>query len=268
MRLILTAAALAAVPLVSLAQDDPVKQAIDARHGFYQMLAINMGTLSGMAKGDVAYDEAAASRAAANIEALTQYDLPSLFIEAAAPPMPRTARPSPTSGPIPRISARSLPGWARRRPAPRMRSRVVPERSARWFRSWAAPARPVTTTIAKRADERPRPRGPAVGPAAARIPLVAGLFRDPGMVPRPVRPAKMTLHFWCGYVVAGLLLFRLVWGFFGPAPARFSHFLRGTGGDRGAICGGCSCASPAIGRATTRWGRCRSSPCWRCWRRR
>ncbi|ABL70631.1 cytochrome c, class II [Paracoccus denitrificans PD1222] len=81
MRLILTAAALAAVPLVSLAQDDPVKQAIDARHGFYQMLAINMGTLSGMAKGDVAYDEAAASRAAANIEALTQYDLPSLFIE-------------------------------------------------------------------------------------------------------------------------------------------------------------------------------------------
>ena len=23
-------------------------------------------------------------------------------------------------------------------------------------------------------------------------------------------PSKMTLHFWCGYVVAGLLLFRLV----------------------------------------------------------
>ena len=81
MRLILTAAALAAVPLASLAQDDPVAQAVEARHGFYQMLAINMGTLSGMAKGEIAYDEAAASRAAANIEALTQYDLPSLFIE-------------------------------------------------------------------------------------------------------------------------------------------------------------------------------------------
>ncbi|TWI34545.1 cytochrome b/b6 domain-containing protein [Paracoccus sulfuroxidans] len=42
-------------------------------------------------------------------------------------------------------------------------------------------------------------------------------------------PSKMTLHFWCGYVVAGLLIFRLVWGFVGPAPARFSHFLRGPG---------------------------------------
>lgn len=81
MRLILTAAALAAVPLASLAQNDPVEQAIKARHGFYQMLAINMGTLSGMAKGDLDFDEAAASRAAANIEALTHFDLPSLFIE-------------------------------------------------------------------------------------------------------------------------------------------------------------------------------------------
>ena len=34
-----------------------------------------------MAKGDIAYDEAAASTAAANIEALTKYDLPGLFIE-------------------------------------------------------------------------------------------------------------------------------------------------------------------------------------------
>lgn len=42
-------------------------------------------------------------------------------------------------------------------------------------------------------------------------------------------PAKMTLHFWAGYMVAGLLAFRLIWGFIGPAPARFSHFLRGPG---------------------------------------
>ena len=40
-------------------------------------------------------------------------------------------------------------------------------------------------------------------------------------------PASMVLHFWCGYVVAGLLVFRLVWGFVGPETARFSHFLRG-----------------------------------------
>src|SRR5690606_29001746 len=81
MRLILIAAALAAVPLAGFAQDDPAKQAVKARQGFYQMLAINMGTLAGMAKGDIAYDEAAASRAAATIEALTQYDMPALFIE-------------------------------------------------------------------------------------------------------------------------------------------------------------------------------------------
>lgn len=48
-------------------------------------------------------------------------------------------------------------------------------------------------------------------------------------------PSKMTLHFWCGYVVAGLLLFRLIWGFVGPAPARFSHFLRGPGAVAGYL---------------------------------
>ncbi len=84
MRLIL-AAALAVIPLAAIAQDDdPIHQAVEARHGFYQMLAMNMGTLAGMAKGDIAYDEATASRAAANIEALTHYDLPSLFIEGTA----------------------------------------------------------------------------------------------------------------------------------------------------------------------------------------
>ncbi|WP_313353038.1 cytochrome b/b6 domain-containing protein [Paracoccus sp. (in: a-proteobacteria)] len=50
-------------------------------------------------------------------------------------------------------------------------------------------------------------------------------------------PAKMTLHFWCGYVVAGLLIFRLIWGFFGPPPARFSHFLRGPGAIAGYMRG-------------------------------
>lgn len=45
-------------------------------------------------------------------------------------------------------------------------------------------------------------------------------------------PAKMTLHFWLGYFILGLLAFRLVWGFVGPEPARFSHFLRGPGAIR------------------------------------
>ncbi len=82
MRYFLTAAALAAMPLTAMAQDDdPIKQAVKARQGYYQMLAINMGTLAGMAKGDIAYDAAAAGTAAANIEALTKYDLPGLFPE-------------------------------------------------------------------------------------------------------------------------------------------------------------------------------------------
>lgn len=34
-------------------------------------------------------------------------------------------------------------------------------------------------------------------------------------------------HFYCGYTVLGLLAFRIIWGFFGPAPVRFrSLFFR------------------------------------------
>lgn len=40
-------------------------------------------------------------------------------------------------------------------------------------------------------------------------------------------PNIMTLHFWLGYAIIGLLVFRIVWGFVGPAPARFGSFLRG-----------------------------------------
>ena len=35
------------------------------------------------------------------------------------------------------------------------------------------------------------------------------------------------IHIWAGYVIAGLLLFRLLWGFTGPRYARFSDFVRG-----------------------------------------
>ena len=42
-------------------------------------------------------------------------------------------------------------------------------------------------------------------------------------------PAIMTLHFWSGYAIAALLVFRLLWGLAGPRPARFSSFLRPPG---------------------------------------
>lgn len=40
-------------------------------------------------------------------------------------------------------------------------------------------------------------------------------------------PNVMTLHFWFGYAIAGLLVFRIIWGFVGPEAARFTSFLRG-----------------------------------------
>jgi cytochrome b len=38
-----------------------------------------------------------------------------------------------------------------------------------------------------------------------------------------------TLHFWCGYAIIALLLFRIAWGFVGSTTARFSNFVKGPG---------------------------------------
>ena len=39
--------------------------------------------------------------------------------------------------------------------------------------------------------------------------------------------AWMKLHFWSGYAILALLLFRIAWGFVGSTTARFSHFVKG-----------------------------------------
>jgi cytochrome b len=39
----------------------------------------------------------------------------------------------------------------------------------------------------------------------------------------------MKLHFWSGYAILTLVLFRIAWGFLGSTTARFSNFVRGPG---------------------------------------
>lgn len=85
MKLLFAAAAIAALPLAAHADDDAIEAAVEGRVGYMQMIGINMGTLAGMAKGEIAYDEAAAVKAATNIEALSKYDLPGLYIEGSQP---------------------------------------------------------------------------------------------------------------------------------------------------------------------------------------
>ena len=40
-------------------------------------------------------------------------------------------------------------------------------------------------------------------------------------------PSVMTVHFWIGYTILGLVIFRILWGIIGPRPARFTSFIRG-----------------------------------------
>ena len=39
----------------------------------------------------------------------------------------------------------------------------------------------------------------------------------------------MDIHFYIGYFLLGLILFRVIWGIFGPRYARFSNFVKGPG---------------------------------------
>lgn len=50
--------------------------------------------------------------------------------------------------------------------------------------------------------------------------LVAGFF-----IAYLTEDDLLTVHVWAGYLVTGLLLFRLAWGFIGNDYARFSNFL-------------------------------------------
>lgn len=50
--------------------EDPFADVVETRHGLMFQMAADLGTLGGMAKGDMAYDSAAAAKAASNIAAI------------------------------------------------------------------------------------------------------------------------------------------------------------------------------------------------------
>lgn len=84
MRLIL-AAALSLTPMIAVAQEDsPEEMAVEARHGYMLMLASNFGPLVAMAKGEVPYDEAAATFNANNLAALGNYEVEMHFLPGTA----------------------------------------------------------------------------------------------------------------------------------------------------------------------------------------
>lgn len=73
------AAAALSLPLAATVQgaghgDNPFAGHIAARQGFMQILAFNIGTLGGMARGNIEYDAEAAQTAADNIAAMMDVD--------------------------------------------------------------------------------------------------------------------------------------------------------------------------------------------------
>jgi cytochrome c556 len=74
-----TAAAALSAPVFAQEAESPFADVVEARHGLMLLMAQNLGTLGAMAKGEAAYDAATASKAAANIAALSSVISPDLF---------------------------------------------------------------------------------------------------------------------------------------------------------------------------------------------
>lgn len=77
--LIAAAAATMAFSGLATAQDAPFKMEIAARQGIMAYRAIQIGTLGGMAKGEIPYDAAAAQKAADNLLAAVSIDASMLW---------------------------------------------------------------------------------------------------------------------------------------------------------------------------------------------
>lgn len=77
--LIAAATATLAFSGLATAQEAPFKMEIAARQGIMAYRAIQMGTLGGMAKGEIPYDAAAAQKAADNLLAVVSLDASMLW---------------------------------------------------------------------------------------------------------------------------------------------------------------------------------------------
>lgn len=77
--LTMLAAAMTAAPLSTALAADPAKDAVQARRGYFRMLALNFGPLVGMAKGEKEYNAGAATTHSANLALLGQMDIAHLF---------------------------------------------------------------------------------------------------------------------------------------------------------------------------------------------
>lgn len=77
MRKILMTALIAAAPVGAFAAG--LDDLVEARRGYYKLLGANMGGLTAMAKGEVAYDGASAETLAGNLKTLTQYNVGHLY---------------------------------------------------------------------------------------------------------------------------------------------------------------------------------------------
>ena len=64
----------------------------------------------------------------------------------------------------------------------------------------------------------------------------------------------MGVHLAAGYLIVALLVFRLIWGVFGPEYSRISSMVRATAGCP-SICAASCCCGRRIISATTRPGR-------------
>jgi cytochrome c556 len=70
-----------ALPTMSIAADDPVKDIIEARQSVMNLYAYSMGTLGGMAKGKIEYNAEVAAAAAKNLQLVDQLDQASMWPE-------------------------------------------------------------------------------------------------------------------------------------------------------------------------------------------